>query len=235
MPFENGAELEWVNEAALPASAVSVRLDVEHRSALPANWGRFHATWNEERAYGEEFQNLRHYGDKQKVPVHLVLETSDGPGKYVGVLLHVYWPVPRSWWGEGDWLIWTDENGWPPRYHGTGSEEYFNSGWCRFDRKAMSGYIVADYEKRPGNNAVYSIHLNDAFQFQRNLRVAVEIMPWVGTGISLPGALWGSTAYWYAPRAQAAGSRQDLVSRQELERQSQESIRLWSPKPSAPR
>jgi len=28
-------------------------------------------------------------------------------------MLHVVWPQ-TAWWGEGDWLIWTDENGWPP-------------------------------------------------------------------------------------------------------------------------
>ena len=33
------------------------------------------------------------------------------------------------------------ETGWPPSYHGTGTEEYFNSGWCKFDRKAVSGYV----------------------------------------------------------------------------------------------
>ena len=231
MPYEKGAILELVNGSALPASTVTVRLEVEPRPSLPAHWGRFHATWNEERMEGEDFQNLRRYG-RQKVPVHLVLESSNGPGKYVGVLLHVYWPVARSWWGEGDWLIWSDEEGWPPSYHGTGSEEYFNSGWCQFDRKAMSGYIVADYVNRPGHHAVYSMHLNDAFQFQRNVRVAVEIMPWVGAGIPLPGALWGSTAYWYARRAQSAASRQEMVSRQELDQRSPEAVRRWGPKPS---
>ena len=35
----------------------------------------------------------------------------------------------------------SDENSWPPSYHGTGSEEYFNSGWCQFDRKAVSGFV----------------------------------------------------------------------------------------------
>jgi hypothetical protein len=233
MPYEKGAVLELVNESGLSASAVTVRLDAERRPALPANWGRFHATWREERVSGEEFQQLRSYG-KQKVPVHLVLESTNGPGKYVGVLLHVHWPVARSWWGEGDWLIWSDEDGWPPSYHGTGSEEYFNSGWCQFDRKAMSGYVVADYVNRPGNNAVYSLHLNDAFQFRTSVRVAVEIMPWVGAGIPLPGALWGSTAYWYASPAQPAASRPDLVSRQELDQQSPEAVRRWGPRARNP-
>jgi hypothetical protein len=118
-------------------------------------------------------------------------------------MLTVDWPY-EFWWGEGDWQIWTDESGWPPSYHGTGSEEYFNSGWCRFDRKAVSGFVML----RPGHPTVYSFHLNDAFQFQRNMRVVEEQM---GGG---PGEkviherhpLWTSTAYWYANPAQPAGS-----------------------------
>lgn len=213
MPYEKGAVLELVNETSLPASNVNVRLNVERRRSLPANWGRLHATWNEERAYGDDYTKLQRTGPMQ-VPVHTVFEASGGPGKYVGVLLHVHWPIAGKWWGEGDWQIWTDEHGWPPSYHGTGSEEYFNSGWCQFDRKAMSGYIVAN-ENHFGDNTVYSIHLNDAFQFQKNIRVDVEIWPWVRGPVT--DALWGSTAFWYALPAQPAASRQDLISRRELD------------------
>ena len=135
------------------------------------------------------------------VPVHVALERSEGPGKYVGVLLCLHWPH-SDWWGEGDWMIWTDEKGWPPSYHGTGSEEYFNSGWCRFDRKAVSGVV----RQEPGNVAVYSFHLNDAFQFRNNIRVAEEV--WVEPH---KYALWASTAYWYALVPQEARSRQDIL------------------------
>ncbi|UCD30337.1 MAG: DUF2961 domain-containing protein, partial [Planctomycetota bacterium] len=114
------------------------------------------------------------------------------------VYLQVHWNS-NNWWGEGDWLIWTDENDWPPSYHGTGSEEYFNSGWGNFDRKAISGYI----KMRPGDVCVYSFHLNDAFQFRKNIRVAEET--WVKEQ-----PVWGSTAYWYALPAQPANSRQDF-------------------------
>ena len=147
------------------------------------------------------------------IPVHMVLDRK-GPGKYVGVLLHVHWPH-RDWWGEGDWLIWTDEKDWPPSYHGTGSEEYFNSGWCSFDRKAVSGFI----KTRPGEVALYSFHLNDAFQFQRNIRVAEETFGMDGAGmigntiINRDHPIWGSTAYWYAWPLQPAGSTPKLMDR----------------------
>lgn len=108
-------------------------------------------------------------------------------------------------------MIWTDEDGWPPSYHGTGTEEYFNSGWCRFDRKAISGFI----KTHPGEVGVYTFHLNDAFQFRRNIRVAEETVGLDGGDILIhrEHPIWGSTAFWYALPAQPAGSTPELLAR----------------------
>ncbi|MBI4582043.1 MAG: DUF2961 domain-containing protein [Planctomycetes bacterium] len=210
MPFADGAVLRFENRSGQRAHKIRLNLDVQAASAadgVPANWGRLHATWNERRAAQPDAPKF----GPQNVPAHLVLER-EGPGKYVGVLLHLQWPH-RDWWGEGDWLIWTDEDGWPPSYHGTGSEEYFNSGWCSFDRKAVSGFI----KTRPGEVAVYSFHLNDAFQFRRNIRVAEETMGADGFGmmgntiIQRDHPIWSSTAYWYARPVQSAGSTPELI------------------------
>lgn len=206
MPFDGVAVLSFLNNSGRKVENLAVRLDVQRLRRLPSNWARFHATWTERKAHGPELERLPRYGAR-RVPVHVVLERAAGPGKYVGVLLHVGWPH-KSWWGEGDWLIWTDEDGWPPSYHGTGSEEYFNSGWCEFDRKAVSGFVAKD---RPGDVAVYTFHLNDAFQFQHSVRAAVEI--W-----KLPDELgvWGSTAYWYALPARPAEYSAAVLHRSRL-------------------
>jgi hypothetical protein len=200
MPFANGATLTIVNQSGKRIDNLRVRLDVERLERIPANWGRFHATWTESPAATDKTPVF----GPQKVPGKVVLER-DGRGKYVGVLLSVDWPYEAGyWWGEGDWMIWTDETNWPPSHHGTGSEEYFNSGWCQFDRKAVSGFVML----RPGHPTVYSFHLNDAFQFQRNVRVAEEQMGY-GPGekvIRERHPLWTSTAYWYASPVQPAGS-----------------------------
>jgi hypothetical protein len=190
MPFARGAELRFINEGSVRIDRLGVLLDVEKRESLPANWGRFHATRSREHAAmpgGPRFGLLNR-------PAHIALD-QPGPGKYVGVLLQVDWPW-KTWWGEGDWLIWSDETGWPPSYHGTGSEEYFNSGWCKFDRKAVSGYVTT----RPGHPTVYSFHLNDAFQFQRSIRVAEETEGYgeADRTINEQHPWWTSTAYWYA-------------------------------------
>ncbi|MBN1911196.1 MAG: DUF2961 domain-containing protein [Pirellulales bacterium] len=194
MPFADGALIRLENQSNRPIEKVRLGLWVDQLDSIPANWGRFQATWREAPAATPATPKF----GPRNVPGHIVLERN-GRGKYVGVMLHVDWPSKR-WWGEGDWLIWTDEHDWPPSYHGTGSEEYFNSGWCIFDRKAVSGFVTA----RPGNVAVYSFHLNDAFQFRRYIRVVEEQMGHRSVLATHPR--WGSVAYWYSQPARAADS-----------------------------
>ncbi|ACB77791.1 hypothetical protein Oter_4520 [Opitutus terrae PB90-1] len=194
MPFAHGARVKLVNTGDVAVSLARVRLQLERREKLPPDWGRFHATWTHSLA---DTADTPRVGPKQ-VPVKTVLQRS-GAGKYVGVMLSIDWPS-YAWWGEGDWLIWSDEAGWPPSYHGTGSEEYFNSGWCRFDRKAVSGFVTL----RPGHPTVYSFHLNDAFQFRKSIRVVEEQMGHKLIGEGHPR--WINTAFWYGREPQPAGS-----------------------------
>jgi hypothetical protein len=200
MPFAKRATVTIENRSGSGIGNLRLRLDVERLEQVAAKWGRFHATWTEVSAATDKSPRF----GPQKISGKVVLQ-KEGRGKYVGVMLTVDWPYEAGyWWGEGDWMIWTDENGWPPSYHGTGSEEYFNSGWCQFDHKAVSGFVML----RPGHHTVYSFHLNDAFQFQRKVRVVEEQMGF-GPGekvIQERHPLWTSTAYWYALPAQPAGS-----------------------------
>jgi len=194
LPFRRGAVVCLKNESFWPVT-VQVDADVEPLDPGAVPPGRFHATLartDVERGLANR-ERLPRFGPK-KIPVHNVLDLDGTRGKYVGVFLHVDWPV-ANWWGEGDWLIWSDEDGWPPAYHGTGSEEYFNSGWCLFDRKAVSG-IIREPTMRPGHIGVYSFHLNDAFAFEKKFRIVEEIMPGM-RGRDIPAATWRSTAYWY--------------------------------------
>jgi hypothetical protein len=202
MPYEKGAKMVFYNQNKVDIG-LEVKMNIEERKKLQSNIGRFHATFTEVEPYDTGYDSLPRFGKSPK-PFLITLQKNGGPGKYVGTLMHVAWPHKDIWWGEGDWLIWTDEEGFPPSYHGTGSEEYFNSGWCYFDRKAMSGYI----KMRPGNVNVYSFHLNDAFQFTQNVRIAVEIWWWPQ---EIMKSIYGSTAFWYANPVQDAGSTQQLA------------------------
>jgi hypothetical protein len=199
MPFAKGATVTIENRSGIPIENLRLKLDVEPLATLPPNWGRFHTTWAEAPAATDQSPG---FGPKQIKGTTLLTHT--GRGKYVGAMISVDWPHAKKWWGEGDVLIWTDEEGWPPSYHGTGSEEYFNSGWCTFDRKAISGFVTT----RPGHPTVFSFHLNDAFQFQQNIQVVAEQVGAAGGQqvIDKSHPLWTTTAYWYADPAQPAGS-----------------------------
>jgi len=205
MPFAEGAVARIRNTHGGRTMKVRLRLDVRKLETLPSNWGRFCATFSEQRAYSEASPRL---GPK-KISVKTVLQRQ-ARGKYVGALLHVDWPL-GWWWGEGDWLIWSDESKWPPSYHGTGTEDYFQGGGGQFDRKAVSGFVTG----RPGHPTMYSFHLNDAFQFRKSIRVVVEQMGYGGADkyIRTKGPIWSSTAFWYAKSALSARSGKVLSSK----------------------
>ena len=202
MPFGKGFVMTFVNESKENIQSISVKLQIEKRQSIPGDWGRFHATWKEIRIDSSAHKSYPRFG-KSTRPFLVLLDAQNCRGKYVGNLLHVAWPYP-TWWGEGDWLIWSDQSGFPPGYHGTGTEEYYNSGWCWFDRKAVSGFIT----QKPANVFVYSFHMNDSFQFQKTLKVAVEV--WWHTDILR--SIYGSTAFWYAYPVQDANSQKTLLS-----------------------
>jgi len=186
MPFSDGAKIKITNVGTNIAKFFEIKLDVEKKKSIPENWGRFHVTWSQENAATPASPRF----GLQNVPCKIFLDRKC-EGKYVGAMMQVDWNT-NLWWGEGDFLIWTDENSWPPSYHGTGSEEYFNGGWGMFDRKAVSGFVAL----RPGYPTVYSFHLNDAFNFRKNIIVAEE-------ELALPHEMrdfqpmWSATAFWY--------------------------------------
>ncbi|MEN8201180.1 MAG: glycoside hydrolase family 172 protein [Bacteroidota bacterium] len=204
MPFSKGATVRLVNTGSQTAEHVEIRLDIKKMKEIPKDWGRFHITWSQAPGGTEATPKI----GAQNIPVKVFLSRR-GKGKYVGSMLQVEWD-DLTWWGEGDWLFWTDEHDWPPSYHGTGTEEYFNSGWGMFDRKAVSGFVSL----RPGYPTVYSFHLNDAFNFQENIAVVEEQWALVPNEI-VPNQIiadlnpmWSSTAFWYSATPTGAESMQ---------------------------
>lgn len=208
MPFVQAARWRLVNGSDRPVKA-TIRWDLETTEAIHPDWGRFHATYH---AAPAAMPTSPKYGG-QPTPTHLLLEQA-GRGKYVGAMLQVIWPW-STWWGEGDWLIWTDQTDWPPRYHGTGTEQYFNSGGGKFDRKALSGLVATRREVK----SVYTFHLNDSFQFEKNIRVAVETLGGADAGdtVTKQHPIWSSTAFWYDLPAQPAGSTERVYLPEKLD------------------
>jgi hypothetical protein len=221
MPFADGARFEIENQGA-ERRIVFFYIDYEAHPAIDARLGRFHAWWNRvnptagtarERGYTRADYG---YSDARPVGAGLAL---DGPwqqpnlsgarnyvildvagnGHYVGCNLNVdvFEQQVNDWYGEGDDMIFIDGEPWPPRLHGTGTEDYFNTAFCPRQEYAAPYHGITVYsgsEARPwgGKNSMYRFHIEDPIRFERSIRVTIE----TGHDNELAND-YSSTAYWY--------------------------------------
>jgi len=115
----------------------------------------------------------------------------EGHGHYVGCNLAVR-HFQGSWWGEGDDMIFIDDDTWPPSLHGTGMEDYFGHAWgMQRNGYLMNGTIVHE-EDVPGFHHSYRFHLVDPVRFEKRIKVSFEH----GHANHLSDD-WSSVAYWY--------------------------------------
>jgi hypothetical protein len=196
MPFNKRALIELVNENDLPLSHYFY-VDFElYRQHLPEGTVFFHARWSRDNpcaGWGPDLQtnspevNVAHLSDEGN---HVVLETT-GAGHYVGCNLSVY-HRQGSWWGEGDDMIFIDDDTWPPSLHGTGTEDYFNHAWgMQKNAYLYHGSIIHESDV-PGYSVSYRFHVADPVRFERRIKVSIEH----GHANHLSDD-WASTAYWY--------------------------------------
>ena len=81
-----------------------------------------------------------------------------GRGHYIGCNLSVF-HFQGSWWGEGDDMIFIDDDTWPPSLHGTGTEDYFNHAWgMQRNAYPFHGAIVHEGDV-PGYAVSYRFHV----------------------------------------------------------------------------
>jgi hypothetical protein len=92
-----------------------------------------------------------------------------------------------------------DEEPWPPRVHGTGTEDMFGLAWGFrvVDNRPLHG--ITFLEKQPddihpidGRFAMYRFHLESPIPFTRSLRASLE-----HGHANDCRAYYRSTAYWY--------------------------------------
>jgi hypothetical protein len=196
MPFREHVLVEVVNENNVPY-AQYFHIDYElYRSPLPDDLAYLQACWRRSNpcpGWGPDMQvnspevNVAHLDGEGN---YVVLDAT-GQGHYVGCNLSVF-HRQGSWWGEGDDMIFVDEDTWPPSIHGTGTEDYFNHAWgMQRQAYAYHGSIVHEGDV-PGYAVSYRFHVLDPVRFQRRLRVTIEH----GHGNHLADD-WASTAYWY--------------------------------------
>lgn len=223
MPFGKRASIGLVNESASLTVTARVKLGFHRTAGLPDNVGLFHAKWRREQTTAVELGYRNTTGEYN----YRVLD-AHGQGRYVGMNFNVYNRY-TLWWGEGDPMIFVDDEPWPPAIHGTGTEEYFNDGWgfhqtisaagadkTKKERNVVpvSGVLVGGVDEPMqcfAGNAVFSFHLADAIPFRKRILVTFEH----GQEQNDLANDYSSTAYWYA----RPGARDFFVMRPAGERE----------------
>jgi hypothetical protein len=221
MPFARGARFEVENQGASRV-IFYYYVDWEEHSTAAPELARFHAWWNRTpRSAGlarEKGWTRRDYRLDERRPVgaglgfgppwqepnltgerNYVILDARGDGQYVGCVLNVdvFERQVNDWYGEGDDMIFVDGEPWPPRLHGTGTEDYFNTAFCPTQLQSAPYHGITLYSGNPawpwgGKNSMYRFHVEDPIRFEKSVRVTIE----TGHANAL-GNDYSSTAYWY--------------------------------------
>ena len=176
MPFHRSARWTLTNGADKPIDSFYYNIDFTALDSLPAGTRHFHAQFRRENPTTPG----RNY---------TILETA-GEGHYVGTAL--FMAGKALYFLEGNEMVYID-GGTTPAIEGTGTEDYFSSGWY-FDRGVYSapyhGVVIKD-EARSRVSA-YRWHIEDAIPFTKSIRFTIEH----GTA-SNETADYSSVAYYY--------------------------------------
>ena len=179
MPFNKRARIQVVNETGAEVNSFYYHLDYQKlKDPLDPSVAYFHACWRREIR-----TDRRH--------PYLILD-AEGKGQFVGLNLNMQSYDGGLAFLEGDEMIFLDGES-TPSIKGTGTEDYFNSGWY-FNKGEYSapyhGLILKD--ERRGRIAAYRFHVADAIPFERSIRVMIE-----HGDRNTEIADYSSTAYWY--------------------------------------
>ena len=196
MPFNKRAHIEIENQNDIPYGQYFY-IDYELcREPQGDDTAYFHAQWTRENPTDGWGPGLQTNSPETNVVQlsgegNYCLLEAEGRGHYIGCNLSVA-HFQGSWWGEGDDMIFIDEDTWPPSLHGTGTEDYFNHAWgMQANKFPLNGSILHESEM-PGYQVSYRFHLTDPVHFSRRIRVTMEH----GHANHLADD-WAATAYWY--------------------------------------
>ena len=199
MPFRKSARIELVNEGDEPHGQYFY-VDYElYDEPLDDDVLYFHSQFRRENpcnGWGHEVRvNSREANIVNAERLawnnnYLILE-AEGRGHYIGCNLSVS-NFQRTWWGEGDDMIWVDGYKWPPDLHGTGSEDYLNQAWGMQTNAFMRNGSSIHESNTKGYQTSYVHHLENPIPFQKEIKVTIEH----GHGNHLSNET-SSVAYWY--------------------------------------
>jgi hypothetical protein len=179
MPFEGHAKIDIVNETGQDVIAFYYQVDYQKlEKPISRDIAYFHASWH---------RDIRTNYDSS----YVVLNTK-GKGHLVGVNLNIQSYDGGLGFLEGDHRIYVDGEK-KPSVYGTGTEDYFSSGWY-FNQgeyaAPYNGLILKD--ETTGRIAAYRFHVPDPVPFKKSIKFTIEH----GHG-NQDIADYSSTAYWY--------------------------------------
>lgn len=163
---------------------------------LPEGTLRFHASYRQERPTVpacEPVDTPLHAGTNTDGRENYVALDAAGQGHLVGILLEID-NIAGGWYGEGDDMVFVDDDVWPPRLHGTGTEEVFGGGACPIAEYAgpFTGFHLVERPDFSGLVGMYRWYVNDPISFRTSLRWTIEH----GHANNFAND-YSSVAYWY--------------------------------------
>jgi hypothetical protein len=186
MPFRSRARITVENRSNVVVDRFYYNVAVDARAELPDSTLYFHA-------------QFRRAATRRGEPV--VLLDAVGRGHYAGTLLSMQPRRGRTmWYLEGNERVFVDGES-TPSIIGTGTEDYFSSGWY-FD----TGPYSAPYHGVPikdtlsGRVSAYRWHIEDPIPFTRSLRFTIEH----GGTNDTRDVDYTSMAVWYQTHPHAA-------------------------------
>ncbi len=183
MPFHRQAKVAIHNELGVDVRLLRFDVNYHRLKRLPDNMGTFHAQWRIQ----PNIPSGRDY----------VILSAEGRGKYVGCNLSMQSRAGTKgiYFLEGDEKIYVDdEEGFPPAYVGTGTEDYFNGSYywnaVDFEHGPFGGLTYKNWDET--RVCAYRFHVTDWVPFQERIRVTIE-----HGGTSEHPSDYASVAYWY--------------------------------------
>lgn len=207
MPFDT-ALISMENQSSSAANLYFYVDYEEFADRQPPSVARFHAQWRREAQTEGWLTERLHSGNIAEIwsrkpnlsdgDNYVILE-AEGSGVYVGCNLNIdcFQRQGNDWYGEGDDMIVIDGEPWPPRLHGTGTEDYFCMAFCPTQEYCAPFHGLTLYSgtrdwKWKGKNSMYRYHVLDPIRFEKSIRVSIEH----GHANKLSND-YSSTAYWY--------------------------------------
>jgi len=179
MPFNKSARIEVENQTGQEVYAFYYQIDYQQlENTLGKDAGYFHAYWKRDIKTD--------YKDN-----YVILDAS-GEGQFVGVNMSMQGYNGNLWFLEGDEMVYVD-NETVPSIHGTGTEDYFTSGWY-FNQGEFSapyhGLIIKDDSS--ARIAAYRFQAGDVIPFKSSILFTIE-----HGHANEETADYSSTAFWY--------------------------------------